>query len=121
MERTLKWLLLLPILLLRKSPSNTGTRAKELKSLTHRRIDQHDSNDWRGLIADYERDTIAAPIMHMDDSRTSDIKDEAKIRRTADLLSRYQCSEVRKSLLSNGLGYHNRDEIVEQMKWKYPK
>ena len=89
MEQTLKWQLLLPTLLLRKPPSNTGTKAKELKSLTHRQVDQHDSGDWRGLITDYERDVVAAPTVHRDDSRNADTKDEVKIRKVADLLSRY--------------------------------
>ena len=89
MERTLKWLLVLPILLLRKPPSNTGTKAKELKSLTYRRLDQHNLNDWRGLVADYEKDVVAAPTVHRDGSRTANTKDEAKIRRAVELMSRY--------------------------------
>ena len=54
----------------------------------------------------------------MDNSRTNDTEDEAKIRKAADLLSRFQCSKARKYLQSNGLGDHTKDSIVEQMKQK---
>ena len=117
----MKWLFLLLILLLRKPPSNNGTKTNELKSLAHWRLDQHDSNDWRGLIEDYEKDVAAAPTVYSDDSRTDDTKDEAKIRKAADLLSRFQCSNALKYLQSNGLGNHTEDAIAEQMKRKHPK
>ena len=120
LERTLKWMLLLPILFLRKPPSNNGTKAKELKSIIQRRLDQHDLNDWKGLIADYEKDVVLAQTVHRDDNRTEDIKDETKIRKAADLLSRFQCSKARKCLQSNGLGDHTEESIVEQMKRKHP-
>ena len=78
-------------------------------------------NDWRGLIEDNEKDVVAAPSVHSDDSRTDDTKDEAKIRKATDLLSRFQCSKARKYLQSNGLGNHTDNAIAEQMKWKHPK
>ena len=54
------------------------------------------------------------------DSRTENEKDEAKIRRAADLLTRFQCSKARKGLMSNGLGDHTDESIIEQMKKKHP-
>ena len=45
----------------------------------------------------------------------------AKIRRAAELLSRFQCSKSRKFLQSNGLGDHNDPAIVAQMKSKHPR
>ena len=64
---------------------------------------------------------VAAPTVHRDDSRTTDTKDEVKIRKAADLLSRYQCRKARKYLQLNELGDHTKDAIVEQMKRKHPK
>ena len=57
----------------------------------------------------------------MDNSRTNDTEDEAKIRKAADLLSRFQYSKACKYLQSNGLGDHTEDATAEQMKRKYPK
>ena len=39
---------------------------------------------------------------------------------SADLLTCFQCSKARKGLMSNGLGDHTDESIIEQMKRKHP-
>ena len=108
-------------LLLRKAPSNTGTKASALKPIVQRRFNRYDARDWRGLVADYEDDVIAAGHLHCVDRRTKEDAEEAQIRAAADLLSQFQCSKARKLLQSNGLGDHINPKIVAQMKRKHPK
>ena len=121
LERVLKWKFLLPILLLRKPPSSTGTKARDLKPLIKRQMVQCDSGDWSGLVRDYERDVVQAEVLHRVDERTPDEKDEAAVRKAADLLSRFQCSKARKYLQSNGLGDHQNPSIIDQMCRKHPQ
>ena len=74
LERAIKWKSLLPALLLRKPPSNTGTKASTLKPIVQRRLNQYDAGDWSGLIADYETDVISASLIHVVNSRSQDDK-----------------------------------------------
>ena len=91
LERAIKWKFLLPALLLRKPPSANGIKATDLQPIITRRMNQYDSGDWSGLIADYEADVIAAESLGpKDDNSTQEEKDEAQIRKAADLLSRFQ-------------------------------
>ena len=73
-------------MLLRKPPSNTGKKAKTLKPNIGQRLDQHDSGNWRGLIAYYEENVIAASHLHQVDGRTNDDVKEAKIPAAAEIL-----------------------------------
>ena len=116
----IKWKFLLPALILRKPPSNKGTKAADLKPIIQRRLNQHDAGDWVGLVTDYERDVISASHIHPEDSRSQDDKEEAQIRRAAELLERFQCSKARRYLQSNGMGDHRNPDIVQQMKRKHP-
>ena len=86
LERVIKWKFLLPALILRKPPSNKGTKAADLKPIIQRRLNQHDAGDWVGLVTDYERDVISASHIHPEDSRSQDDKEEAQIRRAANQL-----------------------------------
>ena len=113
LERTLRWIFLLPVLMIRKSPLANGIRAKNLKSFVQRRCDQHDSGDWKGLIADYEGGVVAAQSVHLNDDRSESTKDEAKLHKAADLLARIQYSKACKYLQPNGLGDHADDAIVQ--------
>ena len=63
---------------------------------------------------------VAARSVHRNDDRPGDTKDEAKLRKASDLLTRMQCSKARKYLQSNGLGDHTDNAIVQQMMRKYP-
>ena len=121
LERALKWKFLLPILLLQKPPSGSGTRAKLLQPIVSRHMTMHDAGDFSGLIIDLEKDILLARSVHHSNNRTLEEVDEAKLRRAAELLSCYQCSKCRKFLQSNGLGDHNDTAIVEQMRSKYPR
>ena len=120
LERAIKWKFLLPILLLRKPPSTNGTKAKDLRPVVHRRLDQYIVGDWRGLVEDYERDVVLAWSVHDDNTRSQSDHDEANIWKAADLLSRFQYIKARKFLQSNGLGDHLDEHIVNQMAWKHP-
>ncbi len=42
------------------------------------------------------------------------------MRKAADFLSHFKCSQARKHLQSNGLGNHTDPAIADQMTWKYP-
>ena len=54
-----------------------------------------------------------------DDNQDGVEKDLARIRKAADLLSRYQCSKAWRLLQSNGLGGHLDAAIIEQMTRKH--
>ena len=54
LDRAIKWIYLVPILLLRKLPSAMGTKACELMPIVQRRLNQYHSGDWAGLVHDYE-------------------------------------------------------------------
>ena len=121
LERAIKWKFLLPSgLLLRKPPSANGTKAKHLKPIVKRRLNQYDSGDWKTLLEEYESDVVRSQLIHQVDTRTEDDKDMAAIRKAADLLARFQCSKARKHLQSNGLGDHTDEAIIEQMTRKHP-
>ena len=87
LERALKWKFLLPILLLRKPPSNLGTRAKVLQPVVTRRMAMYDAGDFSGLIVDLEKDILLAQFIHHVDNRTLEEVDEAKLWRAGELLS----------------------------------
>ena len=79
-------------------------------------MDQYDAGDWRGLVDDYEKDVVVGQTLHRDDTRLQSDKDEARIRKAAELLSLFQCSKARKHLQYNGLGGHlDESNIVEQI------
>jgi len=120
LERTVKWKFMLPTLLLRKPPSDMGTKARDLKPIVQRRLNQYDVRNWHNLVAELEADMIIAQTMHHAETRTQLDKDEALIRKAADLLSCFQCSKARKHLQSNGLGDHADPNIIDQMKRKHP-
>ena len=120
LERTIKWKFVLPIPLLRKPPSDTGTKARNLKLIVQCRLHQYDVSNWCGLVAELEADMIIAQTMHHVETRTQSDKDEALIQKAADLLSRFQCSKAQKHLQSNGLGDHVDPNIIDQMKRKHP-
>ena len=109
-----------PVLLLRKPPSTNGTKAKHLKPIVKRRLDQHDAGDWKTLLEEYESDVVRSQLIHRVDTRTEDDKDMAAIRKAADLLARFQCSKARKHLQSNGLGDHTDENIIEHMTHNHP-
>ena len=60
LERALKWKFLLPIFLLRKPPSGSGTRARLLQPIVSRRLAVYNAGDFRGLIIDLEKDILLA-------------------------------------------------------------
>ena len=78
-EHAIKWKFLLPILLLRKPPSANGTKAKHLKPIVKRRLDQHDAGDWNTLLEEYESDVVRSQLIHQVDTCTEDDKDIAAI------------------------------------------
>ena len=120
LERTIKWIFILPILLLCKPPSATAAEARDLKPIVQRRLNQCDVGDWHSLVADLEAARIIAQTMHYVETRAQSDKDEDLIRKAADLLSRFQCSKSRKHLQSNGLGDHTNPDIIDQMKRNPP-
>ena len=60
LERAIKWKFLIPILLLRKPPSSTGTRAAALQAIVQRRLVQYSAGNWKGLVRDYEANMVTA-------------------------------------------------------------
>ena len=111
----------LPALLLTKPPSGNGTKVNDPKPIVQRRQNQYDTGDWRSLISDYKNNVLNAQTVHEDDTQPQGgNKDEARIRKATDLLSQFQCSKVHKHLQSNGLGDHEKESVVEQMKQNHP-
>ena len=70
LERALKWKFILLTLLLRKPPSNKGTKAANLMPIVQCRLNQYDVGDWAGLVADYEADVITALLICPVDRRS---------------------------------------------------
>ena len=64
---------------------------------------------------------MLAQTLHRDDTRSQSDRDEANIRRAADLLSHFQCIKAQKFPQSNGLGDHLEEPIGKQMTQKHPK
>ena len=62
-------------------PSADGTKAKHLKPIVKRRLDQHDAGDWKTLLEEYESDVVRSQLIHRVDTRTEDDKDIAVIRK----------------------------------------
>ena len=106
LERTLKWIFLLLVLMLSKHPPANGTKARDLKYFVQRHCDQHDLGNGKGLIVDYNADIVAAQSVHQNENRSQGSKDNAKICKALDLLAHMKCSEACKYLLSNGLVNH---------------
>ena len=73
------------------------------------------------MISEYEADVVLSQTLSRDDTRNSQQKDEAKVKRAAELLSRLKPSKARKFLESNGIGDHNSEDIIAQMTKKHPK
>ena len=88
--------------------------------MTQQRPNQYDAGNLRGLISDYERDIVNAQSIHKDDTWLQGDKDEAKIRKAADLLELFQRSKACKHLQSNVLGDHDEESVVVQMKRTHP-
>ena len=120
LERTLKWIFLLPILMLYKPLLANGTKAKGLEYFVQRQYDQHDSGNWKGLIMDYNGHLVATQLVHQNNDRSESTKDETKLCKASDLLTHMQCSKVCKYLQSSGLGDHTKEAIVQQMMRKHP-
>ena len=61
---------------------------------------------------DYKADVVVERLVHQNDNRLGNTKDEAKLQKASDLLARMRCSKARKYLQSNGLSDHTGDAIV---------
>jgi hypothetical protein len=81
---------------------------------------QYDGGDWAGLITDYKQDVMFTHKIVWNNNRSPGEKEEAHVRKAADFLSRFQCSQARRHLQSYGLGNHTDTAIADQMTWKHP-
>jgi hypothetical protein len=76
---------------------------------------EYNGSNWTGLIADYKHDIMLAHNIVWNDIRSPKEKEEAYVRKAADFVSHFQCSQARKHLQSNGLGNHTDPAIADQM------
>jgi hypothetical protein len=81
---------------------------------------QYNGGNWVGLIVDYKHDIMLAHNIIWNNNRPTGKKEEAHVRKAADFLSHFQCSQARKQLQSNGLGNHTDPAIADQMTRKHP-
>ncbi len=71
------------------------------------------------MIKEYERDVIIAQGMHHEE-QSDENREMCKIRKAADLVSRFRLSKARQFLQSNGLAKHDDPRIVQQLSRKHP-
>ena len=121
LERAIKWKFLLPILLLWKPHLAMGTNIRDLKPTVGRQLAMYAKGNLARLIADLDTDTMVARSIHCVDIRTLDEVDEAKLRKTCELFSRFQCSKALKLMQSNSLGDHHDHATVDQMWDNHPQ
>jgi hypothetical protein len=60
---------------------------------------QYNGGNWAGLIADFKHNAVLAHKIGQKDNRSPEEKGKAHVRKAADFLSCFQCSQARKPIL----------------------
>ena len=120
LERRLKWKNILYIIMLRKPPSKSGIKYRDLIPIIRRRFNMYNDGNWRGLVDDYERDVVESNNIERPTERNEEREKENTINQVHEYLTKLQCGRARKRAMSNGIGDHTDPNIIEQMKRKHP-
>ena len=121
LERRIKWVFLLPILLLRKPPSPNTVRSTTIKSALASRLSAWKRRDFASLLVSYEQDVVEAnSLTEAHRERTKEHREEANLQRCFENLSKGRVGRGASSLLSKGTSNPNCPHIREQLKAKHP-
>jgi hypothetical protein len=81
---------------------------------------QYNGGNWARLIVGYKHVVMLVRNIVQNNDRSPEEKEEAHVPKAADFLFRFQCSQARNHLQSNGLGNHTDPAIADQMTRKHP-